>query len=277
MKVIPVIRETIRAFDRDKVSLLAASLAYYTLLSIFPLILGLLAVAGAIFNDPTTRERFIRGVAAQFPGAEALVTSTVENLVRGRGAAGVVATLGLIWSASGIFSALTVALDVIWKTPHQRSLIHSAMLAVGLIFGVGLIFVVSLLLSTALAVLANLPVPVVGTSLSDLPVLFPLLSLVLPLLITFLVIASIYRYVPNRPLTWGIVWPGALLASVLFEVGKEIFVWYLSTFAYLSAVYGSIGTVIALLTWSFYAAIMLLFGAELNATLARRRGDTENE
>lgn len=271
MRAIAVIRETIRSFGEDKVSLLAASLAYYTLLSIFPLILGLLAVASVAFDDPAARQRLIRGIAAQFPGSEALVVTTVDDLVRGRGAAGVVATLGLIWSASGIFSALTAALDVIWKVPRSRGLIQSALLAIGLVFGVGLIFVVSLLLGTALSIATSLQVPVVGTSLSELPLLLPLLSLVLPLLITFLVTASIYRYVPNRPLTWSISWPGAVLASVLFEAGKDVFVWYLSTFAHLNAVYGSIGTVIALLIWSYYAAIMLLLGAELNATLARRR------
>jgi membrane protein len=269
MKTISIIRETIASFGRDRGTLLAASIAYYTLLSIFPMILGLLAIAGVIFDDPATRERFVTGVASLFPGSESLIVSTIDDVVSGRGSAGLVATLGLLWSASGVFSTVAVALNTIWRVPSERNPIASAVLAVALVFGVGLIFGLSLLLSTALAIVANLRVPLLGVSLADVPLLIALFGLALPLLMTFAVFAFIYRFIPNRWLGWSVVWPGAVLASFLFEVGKQVFVWYLSSVAHLNAVYGSIGAVIAMVVWSYYAAIILLIGAEFNATLAR--------
>jgi len=275
MRAISVIRETVAAFGRDNATLLAASIAYYTLLSIFPMILGLLAIAGVVFTDPATRDRLVRGIASVFPGSENLILATINQVVQGRGPAGIVATLGLLWSASGVFSTINVALDTIWKVPRRRNLIESALLALGLVLAVGLAFVVSLLLSTALTIATSLDLPLLGVRLSDVRLLLPLLSVALPFCVTFAVLALIYRYVPSRRLDWRVVWPGALLASVLFEMSKELFVWYLSRFADLNAVYGSVGAVIALLTWAYYAAIVLLLGAEFQATLARRRRETE--
>lgn len=271
MKAISIIRETISAFGQDRGTLLAASIAYYTLLSIFPMALGLLAITGLVFTNPASRARLVQDMASLFPGSESLIRETVAEVVRGRGPAGIVATLGLLWSASGVFSAISAALDSIWRVPDRRGFIASAVLAMGLVLAVGLMVVASLILSTILTLAVALHLPLLGFSVSEIPLLFPLLSLALPFLITLGILASIYRYVPNRRLVWRDVWPGAILAGTLFELGKQIFVWYLSRFAHLNAVYGSIGTVIALLIWSYYAAVVLLLGAELDAVLARRQ------
>ncbi len=279
MKAISVVREMIRDFGQDNGPLLAASMAYYTLLSIFPMILGLIALAGVFFTDPATRDRLVRGIASLFPGSEDLILGTIDDVVRGRGPAGMVATLALIWSASGVFSAMSTALNVIWRVPRQRGAILSGLLAIGLVLAVGIVFLVSLVLSTVLTVAARLDLPLLGISLGQIPALLPLLSLAVPLVITFAIFALIYRVVPNRRLEWRDVWPGGVLASFLFEVSKQIFVVYLSEFANLNAVYGSIGTVIALLIWSYYASFVLLLGAELNAVLWRisRRNEPKAE
>lgn len=271
MKAVSVVREMIRDFGQDNGPLLAASIAYYALLSIFPMTLGLLALAGLFFADPATRVRLVQGIASAFPGSEDVILGTINDVVTGRGPAGVVATLGLIWSASGVFSAISTSLNAIWRVPKQRNAIMSALLAICLVLAVGLVFVVSLILSTALTVAAKLNLPVLGVSLDQVPALFSLLSLALPLAITFAVFTLIYRIVPNRRLDWRDVWPGAVLASALLEVSKQVFVVYLAEYANLNAVYGSIGTVIALLIWSYYAAVVLLLGAELDAVLWRLR------
>lgn len=273
MKAISVVRETIAGFGQDKGSLLAASIAYYALLSIFPMILGLLALAGVFFTDRSTQVRLVQGIASTFPGSEDLILTTVTDLVSGKGTAGLVATIGLIWSASGVFGAISTALNAVWRVPRQRNVVVSALLAIGLVFAVGLIFVLSLILSTVLTVAAHLNVPLLGLRLGEIPLVFSLLSLALPLVITFAVFVLMYRFVPNLRLGSRDVWPGAVLASALFEVSKQLFVVYLSDFAHLNAVYGSIGAVIALLVWCYYAAIVLLLGAEFNAVLWRRRRD----
>jgi membrane protein len=271
-EVVAVAQDTLAAFTRHKGTTLAAAIAYYTLLSIFPLLLGLLAVLGVIVSAPVTRAQLVAAVAALFPGAGELIQGTVQDVVDGRGAAGVVATLGLLWSARGAFEAITQALDRVWQTPHERSFLLSTVLSVGMVLAVGLIFVASLLLSAGLQLALKFQIPLLGLSLAALPLLVPLLGLAVPLLITFAIFAALYRIGPNLAVPWSCVWPGALLASLFFELSKQAFAIYLSSFAHLNAVYGSIGTVVAMLTWAYYVAIVLLVGAEFNAVLARRQG-----
>ena len=269
--VVSVARETIESFSRHYNTTLAAAIAYYTLLSIFPLILGLLALVGAVVSDPTGRAQIVRDVADLFPGADQLIQSTVDAVVKGRGTAGLVATAGLIWSAGGVFGAVSQALDRVWQAPHNRGLVESAALSIGLVLAVGLIFIVSLALSTALELAIQFRLPVLGISLSTLPFLIPVLGVALPLLITFAIFLLLYRWVPNVTVAWACAWPGALLAAVLFEASKQLFAFYLSSFAHLNAVYGSIGAVIALVTWAYYSAIVLLLGAEFDVALDRFR------
>lgn len=271
-EVVAVARETFAAFTRDKGTTLAAAIAYYTLLSIFPLLLGLLAVLGAVVSAPDTRAQLITAVAALFPGAGDLIAGTVQDVVDGRGAAGLVATLGLLWAARGAFEAITQALDRVWQTQQERGFLLGAALSVGMVLAVALIFIASLLLSAGLQFALKFQFPILGISLSALPLLVPLLGLAVPLLITYAIFAGLYKFGPNRAVPWGCAWPGALLASVLFELSKQAFALYLSSFAHFNAVYGSIGAVVALLTWAYYVAIVLLVGAEFNAVLARRRG-----
>ena len=269
--VVAVARETIVAFSRHNATILAAAIAYYTLLSIFPLVLGLLALLGAVVSDPAARAQIVRGVAELFPGADQLIETTVDAVVKGRGTAGIVATAGLIWSAGGVFGALSQALDRVWQAPHIRGFFESAALSIGLVFAVGLIFIFSLALSTALELAIQLRLPLLGISLAALPLLVPVLGIALPLLITFAIFLLLYRWVPNVTVAWSCAWPGALLAAVLFEASKQLFAYYLSTFAHLNAVYGSIGAVIALVTWAYYVAIVLLLGAEFDVALDRVR------
>ncbi|HLH73137.1 MAG TPA: YihY/virulence factor BrkB family protein, partial [Chloroflexota bacterium] len=241
MRALEIARETVAAFQRDRGTTYAAVIAYYTLLSVFPLILGMIAVLGIVFSDPSVRAQFISSVAGLFPGSASFIQQTVQQVMRGRETAGIIAVIGLIWSASGVFGAITQALDVIWAVPHGRGLIQSTALAVGMVLGVGIIFVASLLLSTALSVAVNYHLPLLDWSLTSIPLFFPLLSLALPWLVTFGIFVGLYWFVPNTPLTWPDAWPGAVLASALFEVSKQVFVWYLANFTHYTAVYGSIG------------------------------------
>ncbi len=273
LKPLAVVRQTVAEFGQDNGPTLAAAIAYYTLLSIFPLILGLLALFGAFISDPATQSQLIADVAGLFPGAASLIEQTVAEVVRGRQAAGIVATLGLVWSASGVFGGINQALNQIWKVHEQRNAVANALLAVGLVFGVGVIFVASLLVSTAIQVATSFDLPVLGISLGSVPGLLALIGVIVPVFFAFGVFAFIYRFVPNLKLTWRDVWPGALFASAIFEVGKQAFSWYLGNFAHYNAVYGSIGAVIALVTWAYYAALVILLGAELNHVLAKLRNE----
>src|SRR5712692_6176441 len=174
MKIVLLIRDTIAAFGRHDGTILAAAIAYYTLLSVFPLVLGLVALLGLVISDPARRGDLVASIANLFPGANDLIQQTVSDVVRGRQAAGMVATAGLLWSASGVFGGISRALDRIWGVQEWRHVVLSALLAIGLVLAVGVIFVLSLALSAALRLAESANLPILGISLGSLPLLFPL-------------------------------------------------------------------------------------------------------
>lgn len=276
MKVFSLARAVIDKYNRDNGNILAASLAYYTLFSIFPLVLGLVAIAGFLMPSNGARDHFIHAIAAQFPGSSSFIESTLRQIIEGRGTAGIVATLGLIWSASGVFGALTLSLDHIVGAHQARGFIGSTLLALGLVFGVGILFIASLAISTILGIAFATQLPVIGLSLKDIHLLYAVVGLALPLFITFMAFCFLYHFVPSIHLPWNNIWPGALLAAVAFEVAKQAFAFYLGTFTNFNAVYGSIGAVIILLTWAYYASIVILVGAEFNVVLLSPRPPGEH-
>jgi membrane protein len=267
MRVLPVARQVFRAFIAHQGWLLAAAIAYYTLLSVFPLVLGLVAVLGAFLSDPTAQAEFVAAIAGLFPGSGPLIQETVGQVVAGSGTAGFVATIGLILAATGVFVGVSQSLDIVWEAPRTRSVLGATLLAVALVLAVGLIFVVSLVLSAVARVVQNASVPGAPGTLATISLVVRVVDLIAPFVLAFGVFAGIYKFVPNVHLRWEQVWPGALFASVLFELSKQIFGWFLATFANYNAVYGSIAAVIALVTWAFVVAIILILGAELNAVL----------
>ena len=270
MKVFALAKETVAKFSQDNGNILAAALAYYTLFSIFPLILGLVAIAGFAVPQNGARDHFIQAIASQFPGSDAFIETTVRQVIQGRGAAGIIATIGLIWSASGVFGALTLSLDRITGSRQPRGFVGSTLLALGLVFGVGALFIFSLVVSALLGIAFSTRLPVVGLSLSEIPALYPLVAFVVPMVVTFFALGFLYHFVPSEHMPWNDVWPGAIIAATAFEVAKQLFAIYLGTIANFNAVYGSIGAVIGLLTWAYYASIVVLIGAEFNVVLSRR-------
>jgi len=277
VKVLSLAQAVIAKYNQDNGNILASALAYYTLFSIFPLVLGLVAVASFFVPSNGARDDFIHAIAAQFPGSSSLIENTLQELIAGRGAATIVATLGLIWGASGVFGALSLALDHIVGARQARGLIGSTLVAIGLVFGVGILFIASLAVSTILRIAFTTKLPVIGVALNDVPLLYALVGLALPLLITFLAFCFLYHFVPSVHLPWDTIWPGALLAAVLFEIAKQVFVFYITVFPWFNAVYGSIGAVIVLLFWAYCASIVVLVGAEFNAVLHAPRPPGERK
>jgi membrane protein len=263
----------ITGFLQDDCATRASVIAYATLLSLFPMLLALLALVGQVIADPVMQARLIVGVANVFPGAGDLIQQTVTSVVQNRGAATAFATLTLLWSASGVFSAINRNLNAVWKVPKERGVVVSSVLAVFMVVVVALVFLVSLVLSTVLGLARQFTLPVAGLAPLSTPGVYPLLALALPALTTIGLFTLIYRFIPNTTVKWSFAVPGGIVAGLLFEIGKQLFAFYLSSLGHFDAVYGSIGAVIALLTWAYYSSGILLFGCEVShaaASLAKR-------
>ncbi len=260
--------QAIRDFLADDCTTHASVIAYATLLSLFPTLLVVLTVIGYVIADPHTQAEFVVGVASIFPGAGDLIQQTVATVVQHRGSATIFATLTLLWSASGVFSSVNRYLNAIWRAPTDRGFIESSILAGFMVIAVALLYLVSLLMSALLQFAGRLTVPILGFELSSTPALYPESVLALPALTAIGLFTLMYRFVPNVAVDWSCARRGGIVAGLFFELGKQLFGLYLTTFAKLDAVYGSIGAVIALLLWAYFSANILLFGCEISHVAA---------
>ena len=257
----------------DDATHLSAGIAFYAVFSLFPLLLGLLAISGIVFNSVTLQEQFLAYVTESMPGSREFVSKNVEELVRFRGALGIGAILGLLWSASSVFGAISRAVNRAWDVDKNRPFYLAKPIHIIMALGVGVLFLLSSFSTAAIELLSNHSR---GLGLSGQEFFLDqglgILALrAIPWVITLTVFLLLYRLVPNCKTYWRYVWPGAVVAAVLYEVSKGIFVWYLANVANYELVYGSLASMIVLLAWAYLSAFILILGAEISSEYGRMR------
>ncbi len=264
-----LIIRTIKELGDDDATHMAAGVAYYALFSLFPLLLGLIAVIGLAADSNTIRTEILHWAADNLPGTGDFISDNVVASTEASGSLGAISIIGLIWSGSAIFGAITRVVNRAWDIQHDRPFIKGKIMQLAMAMSVGILFVLALT-SASLAQTAeryaHTDMPVLGQAdeVSGI-LLFRILSFIFNLAI-FL---SLYKVLPNTKTHWRYIWPGALVAALFFEGGKFLFVLYLDNFATFSAVYGSIGSVIALLLWAYVSAFILIVGAEMSSEFGR--------
>lgn len=263
-------------FWDDKCPRLAAALAYYTALSLSPLLLAVVAIAGLAFGAEAARGEIV----VQFRdtiGTEA--ASFLEQLILkssspANGAvAAAVALVVLFFGASGVFADLQSALNTIWKVPGRApaggplAAVRERLLSFSLVCGAAFLLLVSLVVT---AVLAGVNAHVAGW-LPGLDVLANVVNFVLNVVLTAALFAMIFKWLPETRLAWRDVAVGAAVTAGLFSVGRYLIGLYLGRAA-VGSTYGAAGAFVVLLVWIHYSALILLFGAELTFVFAQRFG-----
>ena len=267
--VIRLIVRTFQEMSSDDASHMAAGVAYYGLFSLFPLILGLIAILSFFLEDSTVQLQLTQWIGGFLPGSELLVESNVEAVVAFRGALGIFAILGLFWSGSAVFGAITRAVNRAWDVHKDRPLYLSKFRQLIMAILTGLLFGLSM--ATAAFVrtaeqIASIDSQIVQSFVNTGNLIFLQGSSFILVLAVFLLI---YKFMPNTKTYWRYIWLGAVVAAVLFETAKNLFIFYLNTFASFENVYGSLAPVIALLLWSYVSSLILILGAELSSEYER--------
>ncbi|MFZ5915331.1 MAG: YhjD/YihY/BrkB family envelope integrity protein [Chloroflexota bacterium] len=263
-----IIQHTIVSFGQDNGAALAANIAYRALFSFFPLALLLLAVSSNLLNSVAAQEQVVAFIEQFLPTAGALVRDNVASVLRNRGAVGTLAGLGLLWSASSVFSAIDRAINRAWDASVRRSFWRQQALALAIVIGIGLLFFLSTLTTTLFDLLLHFKLPGLGIEPFNSHLGQRLLPLLGPMLVDYLVFFSLYRFLPVVRVHWREVLPGALIASTAWQLAKYGFNLYLRNFASYSLVYGSLTTIIVFLTFTYIAALILVMGAEFSAAWA---------
>jgi len=262
MPVVGVIVRAIEKSNQDHAKDMAASIAYFSFFSLFPLLVGVVAGASLFLDRVEIQSRLDRMLSDEFPGSADFLRTNIEALIDLRGAAGVASIVGLFWSASKMFGALSRGINLAFGLPKGQPFYLSKLRYFGMTIAVSLLLFIAVVVSTALDVVTQFDLTQYGL---DGTVLESLGGHVASFVFIFATVCLIYKLVPYERRAWRDLLPGALVAALLFELGKVLFVLYLENVHSLEAVYGSLTSVIVLLLWLYFSARVLLFGAEICA------------
>jgi len=248
--------------------LVASSIGFFTLFSVFPLALLVVALASNWLDPILAEERIVAELEFVVPGLDALLGANLESLVVARGPVTGIAVLTLIWSASSAFNVITRAMDRIWGLDinHLRSVWRHRTLAVVTVLLIAVLLLGATMVEGPMLTAVNRLLP---TRLSSVG---PYTDRFWAAFLNVILFAILYRFMPHVRLRWRDVIAGALVAGVLWQAAKQLFVMFIG--AYLSTsnlVYGSVGAIIAFLTWTYFSSVILLFGAVLNRHAADAR------
>jgi membrane protein len=270
-----VAREAWSEFSADHASRLAASLAYYIVFSLAPLLVVVTAIAGAVFDEGEVRRQIFEQVRQLVgtDGAKVMYDMMARASVTEGGVLATTLGVGaMLLGASGVFLQLREALNVVWgvrarAVPLLKGFFKQRLFSLTMVFAAGLLLLVSLVLNAAIAALTQ--------SLSDrLPgsdALWQVGYYVLSTLAASIVFAFVFKFLPDIRIPWRNVLVGAALTGVLFAIGQVLLGYYLGRGAFSNA-YGAAGSFVVVLVWVYYSSQVLLFGAELTKVLARRAG-----
>ncbi len=264
-----------REMSEDDLTHMAAGVAYYALFSLFPLVIGMITVFSYFLEPEQIQANISSAIGGFLPGSEQFVQDNIEGILNIRSALGLFSFLGLLWSGSAMMGALDRAINRAWDIHNDRPFYIGKPRHILMVISVGIMFPISM--SSAAVVrtaqeLPNLNFPVVGFVIDNMGyIILQGMSFVL-MLVIFLMM---YKMVPNTKTYWRYVWPGALVAAVLFETSKNLFILYLESFASYQNVYGSVAPVIVLLFWAYVSSFIVLMGAELCSEYERLKHNVE--
>ena len=275
-----LLRKSAAAWNTDDASSMGAALAFYTLFSIAPLVVMVIAVASLILGPDAAQEhilgqlRALTGAAGAQAVAELLksANSPAKNALTA-----LVGTVVLLLGATSVFTELYGNLNRIWRSPSAPKasgiwhLLRTRILSFGMILGIQFLLIVSLVVSAAVAAAGAWW----GARFTGWPLVDRAVNFSLSLAIYTVAFAMIYKYVPRAHITWHDVWIGAAVTAVLFETGKLLI--GLVGLTWITSAVGAAGSLVVLLIWVYYSAQVFLLGAEFTRVYAYREGSRAGE
>ena len=242
-----------REMREDDVTHLAAGVSYFAIFSIFPILLGFLAIGGMLLDSEVARREFLQVISDNLPGSEEFVavivpvaTHNIRTLVDFKGPLAIISLIGMLWSATGVYAAISRAVDRAWDIPYNRPYIIAKIRQVAMCLAMGIPFLLSSMAASvvsAVSALAKRELTILGGWLHGGLAQLTLLTLDWGLILLVFLVA--YRFVPNTKTYWKYIWLGAIVATVLYQLGRHIFIWYLGNLASYDTAYGPVSSIMA--------------------------------
>ena len=254
-----VLIQTFKHFSKDNGPQWAAAIAYYSLLSLFPLLLAAIAIATYFVDQQWAIEQISQLIRGLVPSGTQFIREVIENIIETRGQVGIISILVLIWSGSRVFGVITRALNIAYHVSEPYDFFKRTLVELLMTFTIGILFVLALGSRLLITFIEGIMPFFIFRGYS----FYQFLSYAVPAVLLVLSLYLTYQYVPRRRVAWWAALAGALLFTSLFLVAQPIFTRYIQTFANYSMVYGPLAILVTLILWIWISANLLLLGGEL--------------
>jgi membrane protein len=265
-----LLKDTVLSFIEDEALSRGAAIAFYTVTSLAPVLLIVVAIAGLAFGQDAAQNAIVAQLSDLMGSQTAEVLQSAVASASGA-SSGIIATIvgiiTLMVAASGVFGEMQSTLNAIWKAEPAgisvSRLIRARAASLGLVAALGFLLMVSLVVSAVLTAFGNH----LNSILPFGKLLLPAAHFIVSLLLISVLFAAIYKILPDRHLEWRDVVVGGVVTAVLFNIGKSLIGWYIGSSAVASS-YGAAGALIVLLLWVYYSVQIFLLGAEFTKVYA---------
>jgi len=265
-----ILSHTLHQFHENDLFTSAAAMSYFGLMALFPALLLLLAIGNQI---AAATELLTRAVEV-YPGSGKFLRETIRAMSSVGTGVIVTCVIVTLWAGSWVFAVIERALNRIWGST-SRTFWHGRALTVGMIGIVGVLLAISVFITSIVVALREMADRISPRQAANYPLLLSVGSVfwqgifaIASFLITVTLFVVVYRFMPKAEVSLRDTLPGAIIGGLLWEVAKYVFAWALNYFHY-DQIYGSVGAVVAVLTWSYVSSLILLFGAQLTAVFHR--------
>lgn len=275
-KIWLMLKETVADYVDDGALSKGAAIAFYTILSVGPVLVICIAIAGLVFGQEAARGAMVGQLQGMMgdQAAQAIQTMIASASNKKSGTlATIIGLITLLITASGVFGEMQTSLNAIWKaTPKTgvSGILRARAASLGLVATMGFLLLVSLVISAGLHALGNM----LNAFIPDAEIMFELLNFIISFAMVSALFAAIYKILPDRNLNWKDVGVGAVGTAFLFTVGKTLIAIYIGRSAVASS-YGAAGALIIVLLWIYYSSQIFLLGAEFTKVWASHHGSEE--
>ncbi|MGZ6240696.1 MAG: YihY/virulence factor BrkB family protein, partial [Syntrophales bacterium] len=261
----------LKKFNEDHCFLLSSGIAFVLLLCIIPLLLLVLALIGTfLLSDQEVLHHVSRYLKNMFPSLDPRLTESILRIVQDRRVVGILGIGGLLWTSTWVFRSLRSALDIIFRVEKNRSLLRGKIVDFFMLILAGTILLMTMVFSSVITLFHGYLLRLHP----DIGFIFQfILRYLVPFSLTFCMFFLIYKIAPNKRIHSVIALKATFVASILWEVAKQLFGWYILHMGRFSVLYGSLATLAIFLIWIYYTSAIFLFGGEIASLLEKRKSN----
>lgn len=265
--VLSIIQSAFQRFSKERGSEAAASLAYFAFFSIFPMLLVFIVIGSYFVDRSVVQDQLVNLLSGIVPGVESVIIENINRVLRLRGAMTLVAIVSLVWSATSVFNILAKNLNRAFPRASVPNFLKGRFMGFLMFLGLGALMLLSVASSTLSGLIPVINIPLDGRALHE-TFIWQIGAFLVPVGINLLMFWALYYWVPRTKVSRKASFIGGLIAGVTWELLNNIFTWYLSSgLSRYRLVYGSVGSIVALLFWIYMTGMITLLGVHLTASI----------